>query len=247
MSSTIGNRIFDGVAFTLRALCRYHDYEVEGFEHIPATGPALVIFHHSLATYDSFLLGVPVHDRLQRRFVSIADRNVFKTPGLGRVFREMGFVSSSRKDLVAKLKEGELVGIAPGGTRDMLRGEHEKYQFDWSDRSGFIWVSIMSEAPIILAACPRGDDIFEVIDNPVTPLVYDKLRVPLPLFRGRFGLPIPRPVKLWHVLSEPIHPPVRPEDATPDDAERHHLYVIDRMKALMAESIDRFPSKAREP
>ena len=32
---------------------RYHDHRVEGLEHIPASGPALIVVNHSLATYDT--------------------------------------------------------------------------------------------------------------------------------------------------------------------------------------------------
>ena len=228
--------VLTGVEQSLRALARYHQYEAHGLENIPRTGGAIVAFHHSLATYDSFLLGVPVNDRLGRRFVSIADRLVFRTPVLRRVFTEAGFVSAGRKELVHALAGGALIGVAPGGTREMLRGPEEKYRFDWQDRLGFVWISLMSGAPIVLAACPRGDDIFDVVSNPLTARVYERFQIPLPLFRGRFGLPIPRPVKLWHLLSEAIYPPVSPEEATVDVALRHHAHLTERMKRLMIAS-----------
>ncbi len=35
----------------LRFLMKYHRYEVVGMDHIPKTGPALIVINHSLATY----------------------------------------------------------------------------------------------------------------------------------------------------------------------------------------------------
>jgi 1-acyl-sn-glycerol-3-phosphate acyltransferase len=231
----LGKMIFKSVEATFRWLCRYHDYRLYGLENLPAGG-VIVAFNHSLATYDSFLSVVPIFDRFGRKYVGIADRLVFRTPVMGRVFKELGFISGTRQELVEKLRAGEMVGIAPGGTREMLRSRDQKHQIDWTGRFGFVWVSLMSGAPIVLAACPQGDEIFDVIPNPVTPFVYEKLHVPLPLFRGRGGLPVPRPVKLWHVLSEPIYPTVKPEEVTPEVVERHHAYVTERMKRLMDEA-----------
>jgi hypothetical protein len=60
----------------------------------------------------------------------------------------------------------------------------------------------------------------------------------LPLFYGRAGLPIPRPVRLWHLLSEPIVPPVAGPDVRAADVEAHHRAVVARMERLMAEALE---------
>jgi hypothetical protein len=99
-------------------------------------------------------------------------------------------------------------------------------------------MSLLTGAPVVLAACPTSDDIFEVVPNPITPWVYNRLRIPLPIFRGRGVLPVPRPVKLWHLLSEPILPEVPPDAVERKDVERHHERIVDRMKRLMADAIE---------
>jgi 1-acyl-sn-glycerol-3-phosphate acyltransferase len=223
---------------TLRTLCRYHRYEVFGFEHLPRTGPALVVFHHSLATYDSFLLGVPMLDRINRMFKGLAGRQVFATPGLGHLFRSMGFVDGTREATIDLLRRGEIIGLAPGGMREALRHSRNKYQIDWHGRLGFVWVSMLSGAPIVLAACPRSDDLFDIYPNPITPRVYDRLRLPAPLFRGLGLSPMPRPVKLWHLLSEPILADVAPDRVQREDVEHHHARLCERMSRLMRDSLE---------
>jgi 1-acyl-sn-glycerol-3-phosphate acyltransferase len=230
-------RAFAAVERLFRHLCAYHDYEVFGLENIPSDGGALLAFHHTLATYDSFLLGVPIYDRLGRVFRGLADRLVFRTPGLSQAFRAAGFVEGTREATVRMLAQGELIGLAPGGMRESLRGTHAKYTFDWSGRRGFVKTSLASGRPIVLAACPRADDLFTVFDNPVTRWSYERARVPLPAFRGRWGLPVPRRLKLWHLISEPIWPDVPPDRVREEDVVAHHGRVVTRMKRLMKDSL----------
>lgn len=226
----------------MRALADYHRYEVFGFDHIPKTGPALIAFHHSLATYDSFLLGVPIWDRLDREFRGLADRLIFATPGLGRFFHEVGFVEGTRDATIAMLKQGELIGLAPGGMRESLRPSREKYTFDWSGRTGFVNVAMRAGVPIVLGACPASDDCYDVLANPVTPWLYEKFKIPVPLARGRFFTALPKPVKLWHLLSEPIVADVAPDQVTEKDVAAHHQKVVARMERLMREALEVRPS-----
>jgi acyltransferase-like protein len=227
---------FSAIESVLRRLVDYHEYEVFGFDNIPSEGPALLVFHHSVATYDSFLLGVPIHDRLGRLFRGLADRLIFRTPGLAHVFREAGFIEGTREATVRMLSRGEIIGLAPGGMRESLRGERDKYSFDWSRRYGFVWTSLLSGAPIVLGACPRADDLYWVVDNPVTRLAYSRLRLPVPLAFGRWGTAMPRKIKLWHLMSEPMVPDVAPDQVKEADVIGHHERIVTRMKRLMADS-----------
>lgn len=233
----ISSLTFSAVESTLRYLCAYHDYQVFGFEHIPRTGPALLVFHHSLATYDSFLLGVPMKDRLGRIFKGLADRLIFRTPVLASIFRGAGFVVGTREATREMLAAGELIGLAPGGMREALRSSREKYTFDWAGRYGFVRMSMLSGAPIILAACPRADDLYTVLPNPITPRLYERLRVPVPLCYGRAGTLLPRRLKLWHLLSEPIFPTVVGDDIRDEDVIAHHAMIVRRMQRLMTDSL----------
>jgi len=237
VSARPSSPLFAAAEAALRALARYHDYTVHGFEHLPKSGPALVVFHHSLATYDSFLLGVPILDRLGRIFRGLADRLIFRTPLLREAFSGAGFVEGSRDAVVAMLGRGEIIGLAPGGMRESLRSSRQRYTFDWSGRRGFVRMSLASGAPIVLAACPRGDDLYTVFDNPVTPWAYRRLRIPAPVFAGRWATPIPRPLGLFHLLSEPILPDVAPDQWTEHDVDAHHGRLVLRMERLMRDAL----------
>jgi 1-acyl-sn-glycerol-3-phosphate acyltransferase len=221
----------------MRWLRDYHHHRVFGFENVPKTGAALLAFHHSLCTYDSFLLSVPIRDELQREFKGLADRLIFKTPVLGKIFKDAGFIVGTRDGTLEMLKAGELVGMAPGGMRESLRPSRDRYQFDWSGRQGFVRVAMEAGVPIVLGACPKSDDIYRVAKNPVTPFIYQRFKLPVPLALGRWGTALPRPVKLWHLMSEPLRSDVAPDQLTDRDVEAMHAKVVARMQRLMKDAL----------
>ena len=79
----------------------------------------------------------------------------------------------------------------------------------WERRKGFARLAIDTQTPIILAACPKADDIYKVYDSKITKLVYEKFRMPFFFAAGLKGTPLPKPVQLSHYLSEPLTPPKR--------------------------------------
>jgi 1-acyl-sn-glycerol-3-phosphate acyltransferase len=221
----------------MRALRRYHQYEVIGAETVPRTGGVVVASTHSLATYENFMLGSVSLELLGRRPLIVGDDWFFRIPLVRDVAREIGLVAGDRETVIEMLRSGEIIGLGPGGMREAIRSSRDKYKFDWTGRLGFVWVSMLAGVPIVLAACPGADDIYTVYDSPLTVAAYRRLKVPLPLFRGIGPTPLPRPVKLVHVLDEPIEPPVPPSAVTEQHVARHHAYLVERMTALMDRAI----------
>ncbi|MCE0764499.1 1-acyl-sn-glycerol-3-phosphate acyltransferase [Pseudonocardia kujensis] len=108
----------------LRLYCRP---TIEGLEHIPASGGAILASNH-LAVADSFLLPLQV----PRRITFLAKREYFTEPGLKgfvkkQFFSGVGQVPIDRSGgnaaqaamdtAVRLLREGNLLGIYPEGTR----------------------------------------------------------------------------------------------------------------------------------
>jgi 1-acyl-sn-glycerol-3-phosphate acyltransferase len=217
-------------------LRRYHRYEVVTETDMPKGG-VLVVGTHSLATYEGFLLNSAVQEATGRRALILVDDLWFKIPLLADNFRAIGFVPGDRRRAIELLREGEVVGVGPGGLREAMRPSRQRYLFDWSDRRGFIWTSLLAGAPIILTACPGADDIYTVYKTRLTPWVYRRFHFPFPVFRGRGPTLLPRPVKLVHFIDTPIPPPVPPDKVTEDDVKKHHAYVVERMHALMLRAV----------
>lgn len=229
----ISEELVPVVEAALEPLMRYHDYRVEGLEHVPTTGAALLVLHHSLATYDGLLLALRIFQATGRPPTGLGHDRLFDLPGLRRITRGLGIRPASPEAGRALLSEGHLVGVAPGGMREALRPSKERYQVRWSRRRGFVKLALEMQVPMVLAACPRADDLFDVEPHPLTDWVYDTFRFPVPLARGRRGLPVPRKVPLAHYVAPPLHPP--PLDRARFDAqvEALHAEAVRTMEALL--------------
>ena len=157
----------------------YHRHRVFGLQFLPKRGPAIICSTHSLATYDLMMLMAAVYDVDGRFPRSLIDRTFYRVPGLGGFMEQLGCVVGNLDNAQSILSNGELLYIAPGGMEESLRSSRNKYQFYWQKRRGFTRLSLETGAPIVLAACPGADDIFQVYDSPLTKWAYKKLRFPL--------------------------------------------------------------------
>ena len=107
----------------------------QGFEHIPASGPALLVCNH-VSFVDSVLLFAAV--RRPVRFVM--DHAIYRAPGIGFVFRHVRTIpiAPAKEDpalkeaafeAVAKaLRDGEVIGLFPEG-RITRTGELDTFRY----------------------------------------------------------------------------------------------------------------------
>jgi len=219
----------------MRYLAHYHQCELVGGENVPKTGGVVFAGTHSLASYDLFIVSHASSLLYGRRVLIVGDDLLLKLPRVGPFLREIGFISGKREVVLERLADGEMIGIAPGGMMESLRSSRHKYEFDWSRRKGFAWVALKAGAPVLPAVCPQADHIYTVVDNPLTPWLYKQFKVPLPFFAGRNFTPLPRPVKLIHLVGKPLYPDVAPDQVTDADVDRFHAKIIDAVRALMEE------------
>jgi 1-acyl-sn-glycerol-3-phosphate acyltransferase len=219
----------------IAGLRAFHRHQVVGMSHIPKKGPLIFAANHSLASYDMILMMGAVHDFTNRIPRSLVDRLFYKVPGLGALIEAMGSLEGNHQNATKLLNDDQIVVLAPGGMRESLRPSSQKYKIIWKKRKGFIKLSIETGAPIILAACPAADDIYDVMPSHVTAWAYRTFKIPVFFAKGVAFTPIPKPVKLVHHLSEPLYPP-KPS-ANPEELDHQidvfHGVVCKRMDELM--------------
>jgi 1-acyl-sn-glycerol-3-phosphate acyltransferase len=220
---------------------RYHQHQVVGMEHVPAVGAALLVHNHSLSTYDNLLLGAAIYLSMGRLVHGLGDRLMFRIPLVAGFMRRIGFVEATMPAARRILEDGHLVGLTPGGMREALKPSTRRYEVLWDDRKGFARLSMLARVPIILAANPRGDEIYTVLPSRLTDLAYRHLKLPLPIAYGRAFTPLPRPVALTHVLGAPIAPPIvdQGDPRFERELDDYHRLLISRMAALMNEALAR--------
>jgi 1-acyl-sn-glycerol-3-phosphate acyltransferase len=223
----------------MRAARQYHKHHVVGLDHVPEKGPLLVVVNHSLATYDIMLLMSAIYDDMGRLPRPLIDRLFFKVPLLGEMCTLFGAQEGSPENAESLLKRGEIVTVAPGGMREALRPSNERYQIRWQSRRGFVRLAMKARSPIVLAACPRADDLYRVYPSYTTAWFYQHFRIPFFFARGVGPTLIPRPVRLIHYMSEPIMPPPWPRSKERQQVvvDRFHQKLMDRMQELMTEAL----------
>lgn len=219
----------------VEAIQRYHRHEVIGLDRIPKEGGVLMAVNHSFATYDGILLGKEIID-YGRVPSALGDDLIFRTPRLRRWARDLGVVPASHTHGLELLARGRLVFVAPGGMREALRPSEERYNVRWGTRSGFVRLALKAQVPIQLAACPDADRLYHIYENVLTKLAYHRLRVPIPLLRGWGPTLIPRPVRLVHLISEPLQPEPMDEERFEEQVADWHSTVVARMADLMEEA-----------
>ena len=235
----INEKFIEAVLPFSKLLLLYHDHRVHNIERIPKSGPCILLFNHSLATYEVVLLFHRIleeHNRLPRPLI---DHLFYKLPRLGKLMDEVGCAEGCPNEALKLLARGELVTIAPGGMREALRPSSSKNQLLWDDRKGFARLAIESQAPVVIALCPRADDLFRVYESRATDWFYDKFRLPFFLARGIGPSLIPRPIKLEHFISKTIIPPVKSKSSAQQKRQvtLFQKKVVRFAQAFMAETL----------
>jgi 1-acyl-sn-glycerol-3-phosphate acyltransferase len=201
---------------------RYHRYTVEGLEHVPRTGPALIAGFHAFTIVDVFLLAREIYLRDGRLVRALTDKLMFRIPGVRDLFRSCGIVAGTPENGRRLLDQGELLGVMPGGGLEWARSSSDRGRMRWGDHRGYARLAIRAQVPIIPTACPAADrayllplDGWRLGEMAQRLLGLDRV-VPLPIAFGLIGL-WPFPVRLTQHVAAPIVPSVPPEMA--DDPE----------------------------
>lgn len=198
---------------------------VEGIEHVPAEGPAILAGNH-VSSLDGVVLAVVIARRAHRvtRFLVAAEffeRRLFRRTLLRArqvpVRRGSGD-AAALDDAASALRGGGLVGIYPEGTINpdpaagLLRG-----------RSGAARLALATAAPIV----PVG-------------IAGTEIRWP------RSGLTARRPMRpaLVLVFGPAVHPPSRPPGPPPTEDETQA--TVDALTATLMMAIARWTDRARE-
>lgn len=129
------------------AVSAYFNVELRGLEHI-GEGGALLVGNHGRTGFDAFVMPHLLGSRLGRPVRALADRMLFRAPGLREWLAAMGAVPGTRENAVKLLREGNLVIVYPGGGNEVMKPHYEAYQLSWGRRTGFIRVAQEAGATI---------------------------------------------------------------------------------------------------
>ncbi|XP_067323521.1 DGAT1/2-independent enzyme synthesizing storage lipids-like [Anolis sagrei] len=174
-----------------------HGYEVCGIENLPK-GAAVLVYYHGAIPLDYYFFVHRVYRTTGRFCSSVVDHINFLFPGFARYLYINQCYNCTREKCVALLKEGHLLGIAPGGLREQNYGDNT-YKLLWGKRKGFAQVAIDAKVPIIPIFTQNLREGYRTYGN-IRPMrwLYEQTRI---LFFPLYGL---IPVKLRTHIGQPI-------------------------------------------
>jgi 1-acyl-sn-glycerol-3-phosphate acyltransferase len=216
--------------------------EIDGWENIPESPPALLVGIHSGAPFvwDAWTVGLQWWRRFgqDRALHGTAHDALMAIPLFGRYFRSMGVLPAAPDAIATALAEGRDVALWPGGEVDSLRPWTERDRANLAGRTGFVKMAIRAGVPIVPIATVGGADAMPVLirgDRLSKALQLDRLlrlkvfplAISLPWGIAPAALPqLPLPAKIrtrFMPAVELDHDPARVEDEEYIDRKYHEV------------------------
>ncbi len=208
----------------LRPLYRtWFRVKMRGLQHVPASGPALVVANHAgVLPFDALMLQTGIRDEHpQHRNLRLLSADlVYEVPVLGDLARRSGHVPADPECAARLLADGELVGVFPEGFKGTGKPFSERYRLQRFGRGGFAATAQRAGVPIIPCAIVGAEEIYPMIGNaklvarllglpyfPVTPL--------FPWFGPMGAIPLP---SNWIIEFCPPVPTGSPNGVSADEA-----------------------------
>lgn len=193
----------------------WHGYEIKGLENIPDEGAALFVYYHGTLPLDVYYVIAKCMLHKKRTLHCVGDKFIFKMPGWGLVCKVFCITPGTVEDCVARLRDGHLLCIAPGGVREALFSDPAHYNIMWARRLGFARVILgCPGTPVIPMFTENCRDAFRTprCGRKVFRWIYEKTRLPLCPVYGGF------PVKMITHLGKPLY---FSSDMGPEDVKKH--------------------------
>ncbi|XP_070798386.1 DGAT1/2-independent enzyme synthesizing storage lipids-like [Pituophis catenifer annectens] len=183
-----------------------HSYEISGLENLPE-GPAILVYYHGAFPIDYHCFVIRLYRLTGRISYSVVDHVLSFFPGLKLFLSVYHCDCYTRERCINVLKQGHLLGVAPGGKREQNYGNHQ-YKVIWRKRKGFAQIAIDAKVPIIpLFTQNIREGYMTYVNTRAMRWFYERNRwLPFPMC-GMF------PVKLITHIGKPIpyDPDITPE------------------------------------
>lgn len=234
----------------------YFRGEVRGLEHIPPSGPALLVGNHSggVMIADTFVFTTCFYEHFgpERRFHQLAHDLAARMPGLG--IRPYGTVRASHENAMRAFEAGAPVLVYPGGDYETFRPTWHSDQIEFGGRKGFVRLALEAGVPIVPVVSIGGQEtgLFVTRGQRAAQLMrLDKLaRIKvLPVSVGPpFGvnlLDLPLRVPLPAKVTIQVLPPVDLEQRFGPSPDPEHVY--DELTEEMQGTLSRLSEERTAP
>jgi len=240
--------VTDGLGILAKS---YFRLRTEGVDHIPRTGPVLLVGNHSgaLVPTEGFFTALAIRNRYGagRAMFALVHDFIFEDPLLNAYAGRLGMLRASPDSARKALEAGHCVLVYPGSDQDVFRPFRDRHKVVLAGRKGFLKLALRARVPIVpvvtlgtheqLIVLTRGDWLAKVFHAhawaraDVFPIV---LSFPWGLTSG-FLPYLPLPTQVTQEFGPPISWPELGPEAADDPAvlDRCYAEVETKMQTML--------------
>jgi 1-acyl-sn-glycerol-3-phosphate acyltransferase len=219
--------------------------EVEGVEHVPSTGGALLVSNHSgaLPPDAPMIMQAIRNEHPDPRPIYMLGENWFKGyPGVGMITNKIGLVAAHPANAQRLLcDEGRLALVFPEGQKATRKVYWQRYHLRRFGRGGFVKTALQAGVPIVPIAVVGAEEAMPIFAHVkplqrLTGLIYFPINHAFPwagLAAGAMYLPAKFKIRFLQ--------PVSLDGYGPEDAEDLTLVqsIAERVRGQIQREVDR--------
>lgn len=137
----------------LKATSQYFSSEVRGFEHLPASGPVLIVGNHSggAETNDmaAFMARWVAERGPEAPLHALAYDLLFAYPVIGPTLPKLGLVPANHENGRRALALGGPVIVFPGGDHEVFRPWTHRNRIEFGGHRGFVTLALEAGVPVV--------------------------------------------------------------------------------------------------
>jgi 1-acyl-sn-glycerol-3-phosphate acyltransferase len=214
--------------YFLEIMRKYFRMQVEGVEHLPKRGPAIVAPNHSGVSGMDALLIMHEVERATKRVPRVMTHQFwFLTKTTSIPAKKMGFIEATTKNGLDELKKQQMIILFPEGESGNFKPTSKAYQLQDFKR-GFVRMALKTGAPIIPTMVIGAEEANINLSQFKLTKLLRGLVIPLPLNI------IPLPSKWKIKFLKPIYLPYKPSAADDSDLVRE---IADDIREMIQERI----------
>ena len=142
---------------------RWWRVAVEGLEHVPPAGRALLVSNHGgVLPWDALMIAAAIrreHPASRALRFLVLDW-AFTLPFVSIAVRKVGGVPASPYNARRLLDDDHLVAVFPEGAKGVAKPYSERYRLQRFGRGGFVQIALRSQAPIVPVAVVGAEEIY---------------------------------------------------------------------------------------
>jgi 1-acyl-sn-glycerol-3-phosphate acyltransferase len=221
---------------------RYFRAQVDGMDHVPVAGPALLVANHSGSLpYDALMLKTALRREHggHRSLRWLVENHVFYMPFVGSLLNRMGAVRACQENAERVLRSGQLLAVFPEGQKGQGRLYRDRYRLQRFGRGGFIRLCMRTRTPLVPCAIVGPEEAMPLLyklENfaRIGGVPYMPITPTFP-WLGPIGL-VPAPTRWYFLFGAPIAFDAYGPDAATDDVLVGRL--SERVRATIQTMID---------